>query len=120
MILVQNPVHAQRAPGTQISAFVQQSRIHFAWSLILKTLAVEFLANFDFLSLVESTWPILWNGSLWLFRPSAIETAPRHDQGCTRRLYSNAFSQFFRRLHQDSSLRLLSIGGTPSSRATFF
>src|SRR3990172_4403143 len=82
VIFSQNTVHA--APGTQIVAFVHQSRIHFAWSLILKTIAVELLANFDFLSLAESTWRTLWNGSFWSSRPSAIETAPRHDQKSTR------------------------------------
>jgi len=54
IILGQNTVHTP--PGTQILTFIHQCCIDFAWCTVLKTHAVEFLANFDFLSLAEGTW----------------------------------------------------------------
>src|SRR3990172_2864153 len=106
-ILIQDTIH--RPPRAQVFSFVNQCGIHFAWSLILKAITVQQLADFSFLCGKESTWGSqrfrywAWIGC----RSHSIETTLGNIQCLAGSQHTDRFSQLFGGLNQCASLSLL-------------
>src|SRR3972149_9344990 len=119
-ILIQDAIH--RPPRAQVFSFVHQCGIHFTWSLILKAITVQQLADFSLLCGKQSTWggqrfrDWAWIGC----RSHSIETAPGNIQCLAGPQHTDRFGQLLGGLDHLRSSRLFSSTASPSICATFF